>query len=246
MLRWPFCRRLALPLAGAALAWASVAAQAGSFSVVPVRILVGPRERAVAVTLTNLGDTPIALNAELYDWKQGPDGIDQLTPTDDLVLAPPVIRLAPKRQQVVRLALLRAPDPQVQLAYRMIVREVPEASPGANPSVAIPVAVAMNLPVFVTPPGARWEVDCAPEPAGSAVGVRCRNAGNATAVVRSAEVQSGGRVVARFAGAAYILPGNARPIALQPPLEPAALPAKLVVTFEDDHQAVQELPAIGP
>lgn len=240
--RW---RKRALTLTVAALALVPALAAAGSFSVVPVRILVPPGKRAVAVTLTNLGDAPLTLNAELYDWKQRPDGTDQLTPTDDLVLAPPVIHLAPKAQQVVRLALLRAPDPQVQLAYRMIVREMPQPAALANPAVAIPVSLAMNLPVFVTPPGGSWKVECTDQPAAASVEVRCRNDGNAAAVVRSARLESGGKVVARFAGAAYILPGNARPIALEPRLDPAVLPGKLVLTFEDDHQATFELPAVG-
>lgn len=238
-------RKHAITLIGAALAFAPVLADAGAFSVIPVRILIAPRDRAVAVTLTNLGDTPLALSAELFDWTQRPDGSDQLTPTEDLVLAPAMVRLPPKGQQVVRLALLRAADPQMQLAYRMIVREMPDASAAANQPVVIPVSLAMNLPVFVTPPAANWNVDCGPQAAASGLELRCRNDGNAAAVVRSAEIRKGDQVVARFAGAAYILPGNARPLALQPRLAASALPAKLVVTFEDDHQAVFQLPAVG-
>lgn len=242
-------RRASLPvriraLVAAVLVAAPLLVAAGSFSVIPVRILVAPRERAVAVTLTNLGDTPIALDAKLYQWQQRPDGSDQLSATDDLVLAPPLIRLQPKAQQVVRLALLRAADPQVQLAYRMIVRELPELAPDAQQSVAIPVALAMNLPIFVTPPGARWQVDCSARASVEGPQVRCQNTGNAAAVIRSARLERAGQVLARFEGAAYVLPGVTRPIALQPRVGNTALPARLVVTFEDDHQAAFELPAI--
>jgi len=40
-------------------------AVAGVFSVTPVRIYMTPRDRAVAVTITNQGDSPIVLQADL-------------------------------------------------------------------------------------------------------------------------------------------------------------------------------------
>lgn len=229
-----FLRKAGCALA-VACAIAPAATLAGSFSVVPVRVLFAPRDRAVAVTLTNLADTPVVLGAELYQWEQKPDGSDHLTPSEDLVLAPPLIRLAPKAQQVVRLALLRAPDPQTQLTFRMIVREQPQAG-AATPAVNIPVSVAMSLPVFVTPPGARWDIDCTSREAE----VRCTNSGTATALVRSARLEQGGKVVARFDGGAYLLPGASRPIALQPKAG-GPVAGKLTLVFEDDQTAEFEL-----
>ena len=61
---------------------------------------------AVAITLTNEGDTEVALQADLYSWAQKPDGTDDLVLTEDLVVAPPIIKLAPRARQVVRLARL--------------------------------------------------------------------------------------------------------------------------------------------
>src|SRR4051812_34447113 len=102
------------------------AAHAGSFSVSPVRIFMGMRDRATGVTIINEGDTDLVMQAELFEWKQKPDGTDDLQPTQDLVLAPPILRLAKGARQVVRLANLRAPTPGEQLTYRLIIREVPE------------------------------------------------------------------------------------------------------------------------
>ena len=228
-------------LAALACALLPVAAAAGSYQVVPVRLLFGPRDRAVAVTLTNLGDTPLVLSAELFRWEQGSDGSDQLTPTDDLILAPPMVRLAPKAQQVVRLALLRPANPQVQLTYRMFVREQATPAQPGDAGVAVPVAVAMNLPVFVTPPQARWDVECEAKAQAAGPELRCSNTGTATALVRSARLEQAGNVVAKFEGGAYLLPGASRPIALQPAIQAGNLPAKLVVMFEDNQTAAYEL-----
>ena len=71
--------------------------------------------------------------------------------------------------------------------------------------------------------------------------VRCANAGTATALVRSARVEAGGKVLAKFEGGAYLLPGASRPIALQPALRAGSLPAKLTVVFDDDQTAAYDL-----
>ena len=62
---------------------------AGVFSVTPVRIYMTPKDRAVAVTITNEGDTEVVLQADLNAWSQKPDGTDEQVPTEDLILSPP-------------------------------------------------------------------------------------------------------------------------------------------------------------
>jgi fimbrial chaperone protein len=97
----------AAALAATGLAWLPLPAGAAAFSVTPIRIYMQPRDRAVAITIVNEGDTEVALQAELNNWSQKADGTDELTPTEDLILSPPILKLAPKARQVVRLALLK-------------------------------------------------------------------------------------------------------------------------------------------
>jgi fimbrial chaperone protein len=206
-------------------------AVAGVFSVTPVRIFMTPKDRAIAVTLSNEGDQQVALQAELNVWTQGADGADVLTPTDDLVLSPPIIKLAPKAKQVVRLASLKPADASRQLTYRLIVREIPEAAtPGK--SIQVPVALALSMPVFITPPPAARNVTCNAERKGSEVVAVCKNTGTAYAQIREAVLKREG-AEARFEGGAYVLPGAAKPLALKPdkPLSRGA--AQLAVTFDD-------------
>ena len=68
---------------------AATASVAGSFSVTPVRLFFEQRDRAVAVTLTNEGDTEIALQADINVWSQDAAGVDKLELTEDLIVAPP-------------------------------------------------------------------------------------------------------------------------------------------------------------
>lgn len=213
-------------------------AGAGVFSVSPVRIYMTPRDRAVAVTLTNENDSPNVLQADISSWTQDADGTDRLTPTDDLILSPPIIKLAPRSRQVVRLALLRPADPARQLTYRLIVREVPEASADGMKGIRVPIALALSMPVFITPPQAQREVACslvaAPTPGVAwAPQVRCANSGTAYAQIRQAVLQRGEAVLARFEGGSYVLPGAAQVLTLKAEQALAPGAAELNVSFDD-------------
>ena len=213
---------------------APAAALAGVFSVTPVRIYMTPKDRAVAVTITNEGDSEVVLQADLNAWRQMPDGTDEQVPTDDLVLSPPIIKLAAGARQVVRLALLKPADASRQLIYRMIMREVPEAVAPKDRTIEVPIALALSLPVFITPPPAKREMDCTAERSTpQALNVSCGNQGSAYAQVREISLVRGEQTLARFEGGTYILPGARKTMSVngQQAIAPGA--AQLNVRFDD-------------
>src|ERR1043165_5370337 len=128
---------------------AAQCACAGAFSVTPVRIYMTPRPRARAVTTPNGADERVVLQPDIYEWRQSAEGEDQLTPSEDLILAPPVVKLGAKAKQVVRLARLQPHGTSRQLISRLILRELPEASPSKG--INVPIALALSMPVFITP-----------------------------------------------------------------------------------------------
>jgi fimbrial chaperone protein len=220
-------------LAAGALLSCAMPALAGIFSVTPVRIFMTPRDRAVAITLVNEGDTEVALQADINSWKQKADGTDELVLTEDLILSPPIIKLAPKARQVVRLALLRAADPAQQLTYRLIVREVPEATAPRELTVAVPIALALSMPVFITPPPAKRNIVCEIERAAESVQTSCSNSGTAYAQVRQVTLARGGATLAQFEGGNYLLPGARKTLPLSAAQAVAAGDAVLNVMFDD-------------
>lgn len=115
------------------------ASAAGAFSVTPVKIHMGARERAVAIQVVNLQDAPLELRAEVL-VRSAP--AQDLEPSDDFVLSPPVLRLAPRARQVVRLVRLA---PVVRGEYRLFLREVPQ--PG--PHTGMRIRLVLNIPVLV-------------------------------------------------------------------------------------------------
>lgn len=212
---------------------ATPCAMAATFSVTPVRIYMKPQDRAVAVTIINEGDTPVVLQADIYAWSQKPDGTDDLVLTEDLILSPPIIKLGAKARQVVRLARLMPPDAGRQLTYRMIMREIPEAT-AAKDKVQVAIALALSMPVFITPPAAKREITCDASRAEAAtLNVSCENKGTAYAQVREILVKQADRVLGRFEGGAYILPGarKAMPVKLEGALPGGRL--QLAVTYDD-------------
>ena len=222
-----------LMLAGAFVMLAPLA-QAGAFSVTPVRIYMVPRDRAVAVTIVNEGDTEVALQADLNLWRQKPDGTDELTLTEDLILSPPIIKIGPKARQVVRLARLGPADASRQLTYRLIVREVPEATAPKDKSIQIPISLALSMPVFITPPAAQRAMQCDVARADArTLTATCANSGTAYAQVREVLLQRGEEVLARFEGGTYILPGARKAMTAKGEKPVPAGPARMAVQFDD-------------
>jgi fimbrial chaperone protein len=179
---------------------------AAQFTITPVRIFMTPKDRAVAVTVTNDSDEEVVMQADLYSWKQKADGSDDLALTEDLILTPPILKLAPRARQVVRLARLTPPPAGVQQTYRLIVREVPEARGSAQ--IQLQVALAFSLPVFISPPGVKRDLQCGVERAApDQVRAVCSNAGTAYTQIRTLEVQDekGAKLAARDTGG-YLLP----------------------------------------
>lgn len=209
-------------------------AAAGPFSISPVRIYMAPRDRAIAITITNEGDEPLVMQADIYDWKQKANGEDDLVLTEDMIVSPPIIKVPPKSRQVVRLAMLRPRPAGEQLTYRLIVREIPEARP-ATTNVQLQIALAFSMPVFITPNGVKRNVVCTTERAADAVKAICDNTGNAFAQPRSIELtEANGIKLASVDVGGYILPGVKRGFELKNASgKVPAGKAKLTLTHDD-------------
>jgi len=189
----------------------ATSATAGLFSVSPVRIYMTPKDRAVAVTITNDSDKELVMQADIYTWKQGPDGKEELTLSEDLFLSPPIIKLAGKARQVVRLAVLSPSKSNDELTYRMIIREIPVKKP-ATEDTELEIALAFSMPIFITPKSAKNNLNCTAERTeADTVKATCENTGNAYAHPREFAIKDeSGKTIATRASGGYILPGIKR------------------------------------
>lgn len=186
---------------------------AGDFTVTPVRLYFGAKERAIAVTVTNNADSPLTMQADLFEWRQEPDGKDVLIPTEDLFLSPPIVTIPANSRQVVRLARISDGPlaPGDLSTYRMIVREIPEAVVEKNLTVRI--ALAFSLPVFIPPESPLRRIECEVKRlTADTVRAVCSNKGNVYALIAQLTLASsdGKAMVSQDIGGGYILPGATR------------------------------------
>ena len=150
--------------AGAAVALLAATAPGWSqtplrgFAVSPVSVEMQPGQRAAVITVRNSSEEEVSFQVRPFAWDQAA-GSDQLTPTEAVVVSPPLGRLPAGGSQVVRL-VLRQPSQGREATYRIWLDQIPP--PTHSGSVAF--ALRLSIPVFVEPPGRlqprlRWSLE---------------------------------------------------------------------------------------
>jgi fimbrial chaperone protein len=189
--------------------WAS-SASAGSFAVNPVRVTLSAGQAVAALTVHNEAKEATVVQLEATSWSQH-DGNDVISPTADILATPPIFTIPPGGSQIVRVGLRRTPDAQRELTYRLFLREVPPPEPIAQ---GLRVALAVSMPVFVTPPHAvaaklQWQVALLPD---GQMRLRATNTGNAHVQIGKFELSQvpNGQMLASQAVSAYVLPDDTR------------------------------------
>lgn len=142
--------RLLILGAGAATIFLTIAT---STAFAAVRLQIQPIRlemeagRAGSFKLINHDDRAVQLEARAFAWGQDETGRDTLTPTRDMVLTPPIMRVDSGATQVIRLALRSGAQPaaQSEAAYRLMLEELPSDD---EPS-AIQLRLRYLLPIFV-------------------------------------------------------------------------------------------------
>jgi fimbrial chaperone protein len=136
---------LASTATGLCILLASGAALAQSLSVLPVNIQMAPRQMATTLTVINQAATETSVQIRAFAWKQV-NGTEQLTPSADVQVSPPIATIAPGATQVVRLVLRRAPQGS-EATYRILLDQIPPVAESGT----VRVALRLSIPVFALP-----------------------------------------------------------------------------------------------
>lgn len=121
--------------------------RAASLEVTPVVVEFAAGQTATTIVVANHGGGLTAMQARAYHWAQAGDQ-DELTPTPDVIVSPPIFTVAEGASQTIRLLLRgRSAAPAGEGTYRLVLDEVP---PAAAPSRHVVLALRMSLPIFVT------------------------------------------------------------------------------------------------
>jgi fimbrial chaperone protein len=185
--------------------------RAASLEITPVLITLAAGQTATKIEVTNRGATPTAIQARAYRWTQ-PGDADAMTPTQDIIISPPIFTVAGGGSQTLRLLLRGGIAAGGDRSYRLLLDEVPPAN---TRSRQVALVLRLSLPVFLGAaasgrPALRWRVE---RGAGGQTVLTASNAGPAYDKVRAIDVTladgSHPKVVARGTNP-YILAGAER------------------------------------
>jgi fimbrial chaperone protein len=194
---------------------ATAPALAGRFSVAPIRVDFGAGLRIGAVTVTSEDDHPLVFKNSPSLWTQNADGGDVYTPTSDLVVTPPLLRVEAGEPRIVRIGTLREPG-DVERSYRVFLEEQAPANPEGT-GATIAVVIKFGVPVFVAPQSERVAgIGEVVERKPGRVTLQIKNSGN---VHFNVETITANGVAVKDVSSWYLLPGTTRRYDLAIPAE---------------------------
>lgn len=187
-------------------------AAAAEWNVDPIRVELSSDHQTAAIIVRNDSDQPSSMQIQAVAWSQV-DGKDVYTPTRELLVSPPVVTIAPKSDQVIRVALRRQPHATNELAYRINLQELPVEP--LRQTTGINVALRVGLPVFVQSqtgkarPELAWTVSRMPD---NTLKVGVQNQGSAHIQISDFALYNPGseQAITGEAGSRYVLAGQSQ------------------------------------
>jgi fimbrial chaperone protein len=184
--------------------------QAASLQVAPVLVEVPIPAATSTLKLRNEGTKPLDAQIRIFRWTQV-NGVDTLTPTDDVAASPPLASLRPNADYTVRVVRTNKEAVVNEESYRLLIDELPVAATGAAASVNI--ALRYSIPVFFTVPGVAatkltWEL----QPHGNKPVIVVTNAGDRRVRLAKLKFTDGKGAIAYFGDglAGYVLGHSSR------------------------------------
>lgn len=136
-----------------ALLWLLAAKAQGASSVLiwPIDPVLEADQQASALWLENRGSETANLQIRVFAWSQSGFS-DQYQNQRDVIGSPPVAKIEPGQKQLVRLTRTKDIPPGQELAYRIIIDEIPSAKPPAaddgKTAAAIRFQMRYSVPLF--------------------------------------------------------------------------------------------------
>jgi len=180
--------------------------QAGSIQLTPVRINLSAAAKVAILTVRNTGPEESVMQVTLNKWTMTGQQ-SAYKQSQELVVTPVTFRLAPGKQQIIRIGLRDNPPVDREASYRLLVEEVPPP-PSAN-ITQTRLVIRHDLPVFVAPTqAARRALDVSIECTTDGAKLHFTNIGNVHALLRNVALEGtpGKQVLGRWDTFDYLLP----------------------------------------
>ena len=194
-----------------AVVCASGIARAANIEVSTTRLAMSADSPIAAMNIRNASEQQVALQAMVVRWSQK-NGEDVFEPTRDILVNPPIFKLAPNATQIARLGL-QAKSIDSEQSYRLFLQEIPEANRAQQNLTTI---LRISIPIFITGQNSKPLLDSHlyVDPTGSAW-IEFINRGNGHVQVTSISLSDGGgNGPVDIPTSTYVLPGQTRRLAL--------------------------------
>ena len=220
-------RHVGIAVLALALLWGGPAQAATSVLIWPIDPVLETGQNAAALWLENRGDEAANLQIRVFTWRQS--GFDDQYQTQrEIIGSPPVANIKPGQKQMIRLTRTGNSPAAQELAYRIIIDEIPPVMPAGGstdkPEAAIRFQMRYSVPLFVYSGGLRGKPESSDKRDAPGIGkpalswsqvsvqgrpyVELRNTGPVHARLTDVVMQQGGQerpVVQGLLG--YVLPG---------------------------------------
>ncbi|MCF5053210.1 fimbria/pilus periplasmic chaperone [Pseudomonas syringae] len=190
---------------------------ASSVLIWPIDPVLEADQQASALWLENRGTETANLQIRVFAWSQS--GFDeQYQNQRDVIGSPPVAKIEPGQKQLVRLTRTKDVPPGREMAYRIIIDEIPSAVPVATPedgktAAAVRFQMRYSVPLFAYGPGLWSKVDDTRERDPKSAGKPDLSWKKITVAGRNyVEMHNQGAVHARLTDASFKQGGQSRPL----------------------------------
>ena len=122
-------------------------AAASGLQIAPVTLTLLATQNADGIWLSNAGENVLNAQVRVFRWSQSAYD-DKLSPSQGLVISPPMLALAPGERQLIRVIRTGPPSTQAEDAYRLSIDELPPAKVEKN---KLQFVLRYSVPVFIQP-----------------------------------------------------------------------------------------------
>lgn len=122
---------------------------AASLRISPTTIEFQAEQNSQTLSILNQSSEVTTVQARIFKWTQE-QGRDVLTPSNDIVVSPPVISLNSATSYNYRVVNLDKTPVKDERSYRLILDELPKPIDPRKPPQGLSVLMRISLPVFIT------------------------------------------------------------------------------------------------
>jgi fimbrial chaperone protein len=191
---------------------------AAEFQLTPTRVQLDPEHLVDTVVVGNSGKTPLRFEVSVQRWRMAADGHWELAPSDDLIVHPLLLDIAPGAKARVRVGQLAPSQDPAELAYRI---QLDEQAIGPQESNRVRMLTRISLPVFVhgRQAGTPQATLAAPQWHGDGLALALHNGGQSYLPPQALDIQlraGNGTVLAKQAlQGNYVLAGATLPLRMR-------------------------------